>query len=175
MTFYEFVRYYSEQKIITMKQTQVLAAATIIVAMLWACEKENNPTPFISDIHTSDCHTYTDKLAAKYMTTDSIVFSFADDGNSLQVTHYNLMLDCGEPDITTTVETEGNVVTVVEHVGEQGLTNCICLYDNSFTINYLPQGKFTLRIKVESIYAGTPHQTTVFEETITQETITHQI
>ena len=83
-------------------------------------------------------------------------------------------LDCGEQNITTTVEIEGNVVTVVEHVGEQGLTDCICLYDNSFTINNLPQGEFTLRIKVESLYAGTPHQTTVFEETITQETITHQ-
>lgn len=152
-----------------MKPTVKLAAATIIVAALWACEKENNSSPFISDVKTSDCHTSTDKLAAKDMTTDSIVFSFADDGNSLQVTHYNLMLDCGEPDITTTVETEGNVVTVVEHVGEQGLTNCICLYDNSFTINDLPQGEFTLRIKVESIYAGTPYQTTVFEETITHQ------
>lgn len=162
-----------------MKQTRLLAAATIIVAMLWACEKENNTSrtisePFISDIHTSDCHTNTDKLAAKDMTTDSIVYSWASDGNSLQVTHYNMMLDCGEQNITTTVETEGNVVTVVEHVGEQGLTNCICLYDNSFTINDLPQGEFTLRIKVESIYAGTPHQTTVFEETITHQTITHQ-
>ena len=176
MTFYIFLRYYSEQKNIIMKLTRLLAAATIIVAMLWACEKENSSSPFISDVHTSDCHTNTDKLAAKDMTTDSIVYSWASDGNSLQVTHYNMMLDCGEQNITTTVETEGNVVTVVEHVGEQGLTNCICLYDNSFTINDLPQGEFTLRIKVESIYAGTPHQTTVFEETIThQMTITHQI
>lgn len=162
-----------------MKLTSLLAAATIIVAMLWACEKENNSsltisTPFISDVHTSDCHTNTDKLAAKDMTTDSIIFSWADDGNSLQVTHYNMMLDCGEQNITTTVEIEGNVVTVVEHVGEQGLTNCICLYDNSFTINDLPQGGFTLRIKIESLFAGTPHQTTVFEETINHQTIIHQ-
>lgn len=149
-----------------MKITRLLAAAAIIVAMLWACEKENNSSPFISNVRTSDCHTNTDLFAAKDMTTDSIVYSWAGDNNSLQVTHYNMMLDCGEQNITTTVETEGNVVTVVEHVGEQGLTDCICLYDNSFTINDLPQGEFTLRINVESIYAGTPYQTTVFEETI---------
>ena len=169
MTFCVFLRYYCEKRLTTMKKTRLLATATIIVAMLWACEKDNTTSPSISNIRTSDCHTNTDKLAAKDMTTDSIVYSWVSDGNSLQVTHYNMMLDCGEQNITTTVETEGNVVTVVEHVGEQGLTNCICLYDNSFTINDLPQGEFTLRIKVESIYAGTPHQTTVFEETITHQ------
>ncbi len=152
-----------------MKQTRILAAATIIIALLWACEKNNTANTSISNASVSDCHTSTDKLAAKDMNTDSIVVSWPGGDNPMQVSHYNMVLDCGEPHITTTVETNGNIVTVVEHVGEQGLTNCICLYDNSFTINYLPQGEFTLRIKVESIYAGTPHQTTVFEETITHQ------
>ena len=169
MTFFVFLRYYCEKKLTAMKKTRLLATATIIVAMLWACEKDSTTSPSISNIRTSDCHTNTDLLAAKDMTTDSIAYSWVSDGNSLQVTHYNMMLDCGEQNITTTVKAEGNVVTVVEHVGEQGLTNCICLYDNSFTINNLPQGEFTLRINVESIYAGTPHQTTVFEETITHQ------
>lgn len=149
-----------------MKKTRLLAAATIIVAMLWACEKDNTALPTISNIHTSDCHTNTDLLAAKDMTTDSIAYSWADDGNSLQVTHYNMMLDCGEQNIATSVERDGNVITVVEHVGEQGLTDCICLYDNSFTLSSLPQGTFTLRIKVESLFCGTSQQTTVFEGTI---------
>ena len=100
------------------------------------------------------------------MSTDSIVLSWVGEGNTLQVTHYNMMLDCGEPNITTTVETADNVVTVIEHVGEQGLTNCICLYDNSFLINNLPQEHFTLLIKVESIFFGDTSQTTVFQETL---------
>lgn len=149
-----------------MKQTLILATATIIIAMLNACEKDRQETLFISDINTSGCHTNTDYLAAKDMSTDSIVLSWVGEGNTLQVTHYNMMLDCGEPNITTTVETADNVVTVIEHVGEQGLTNCICLYDNSFLINNLPQEHFTLLIKVESIFFGDTSQTTVFQETL---------
>ena len=75
------------------------------------------------------------------------------------------MLDCGEPQITTTVETDGNIVTVVEHVGEQGLTNCICLYDNSFQINNLPARPFTLILKIESLICGNPESATVYERT----------
>lgn len=149
-----------------MKQTLILATATIIIAMLSACEKDRQETLFISDIITSGCHTNTDYLAANDMSTDSIVLSWVGEGNTLQVTHYNMMLDCGEPNITTTVETADNVVTVIEHVGEQGLTNCICLYDNSFLINNLPQEHFTLLIKVESIFFGDTSQTTVFQETL---------
>ena len=99
------------------------------------------------------------------MSTDSIVVLWPGIGNPMLVTHYNMGLDCGEPNITTSVETNGNTVTVVEHVGEQGLTDCICLYDNSFQINNLPPQPFTLIIKVESIFCGTPELTTVYEHT----------
>ena len=148
-----------------MKQTRLLVAATIIFALLWACEKSNTEPPFISNVSVSGCHTSTDKLAAKDMSTDSIVVLWPGIGNPMQVTHHNMGLDCGEPHITTTVETNGNTVTVVEHVGEQGLTDCICLYDNSFQINNLPPQPFTLIIKVESIFCGTPELTTVYEHT----------
>lgn len=148
-----------------MKKTVIMAAATIIIALLWACEKNESETPFVSDINTSGCHTSTDKLAVKDMSTDSIVVFWPGTGNPMQVTHYNMVLDCGEPHITTTVETNGNTVTVVEHVGEQGLTDCICLYDNSFQINNLPPQPFTLIIKVESIFCGTPELTTIYEHT----------
>lgn len=148
-----------------MKQTRILAAATIIIALLWACEMDYQANPFISNINTSDCHTSTDKLAAKEMNTDSIVVSWPGGDNPMQVTHYNMVLDCGEPHINTTVETNGNIVTVVEHVGEQGLTNCICLYDNSFQINNLPARPFTLVLKVESLICGSPELSTVYEKT----------
>ena len=148
-----------------MKQTRILAAATLIIALLWACEKNNTVNTSISNASVSDCHTSTDKLAAKDMNTDSIVVSWPGGDNPMQVTHYNMMLDCGEPHITTTVETNGNIVTVVEHVGEQGLTNCICLYDNSFEINNLPARPFTLILKIESLICGNPESATVYERT----------
>ena len=148
-----------------MKHSRILAAATIIIAMLWACEKDNPEIPYISNVNVSGCHTNTDKLAAKDMSTDSIVVSWSGDNEPMQVAHYNMTLDCGEPNITTTVEMAGNIVSVVEHVGEQGLTNCICLYDNSFQINNLPSRPFTLVIKVESLICGTPTAATVYQQT----------
>ena len=126
-----------------MRKTVIMAAATIILALLWACEKNESETPFVSDINTSGCHTSTDKLAVKDMSTDSIVVFWPGTGNSMQVTHYNMVLDCGEPHITTTVETNGN----------------------TFHINNLPPHPFTLIIKVESIFCGTPEQTTIYENT----------
>ena len=153
------------EKLIAMKQTRIMAAAAIIIALLWACEKENTETPSISNTNVSDCHTNTDKLAAKDMNTDSIVVSWPGDNHPMQIVHYNMILDCGEPHITTTVERNRNVVTVVEHVGEQGLTNCICLYDNSFQINNLPSRPFTLVIQVESLICGNPVSATIYEKT----------
>lgn len=146
-----------------MKNTLLLASA-IIVIMFGACRKDNSSTPTISNVKVSDCHTNTDKLAAKSMNTDSIVVSCAGDNTPMQVAHYNMMLDCGKPEINTTIEVNGNIVTVVEHVGEQGITNCIYLYDNSFQINSLPSRPFTLVIKIESLICGTPEYATLYEQ-----------
>lgn len=142
-----------------MKSIRLLASVAIITVM-WACTKEKQ-TPEIVNAVVSDCHTYTDVLAAKEITSDSVVVSWV--GNDkLQVTHYNMVLDCGGANIVTTVEISGDVVTVVEHVGEQGITDCFCLYDNSFLIDNLPRQCFTLVIKVESLINGHPEQSTVY-------------
>lgn len=85
-----------------MKNTLLLASA-IIVIMFGACRKDNSSTPTISNVKVSDCHTNTDKLAAKSMNTDSIVVSWAGDNTPMQVAHYNMMLDCGKPEINTTI------------------------------------------------------------------------
>ena len=82
---------------------------------------------------------------------------------------YNINLDCGSGEhIGTTVEMEGNVVTVTEHVGEQGLTDCFCFYDNTVTITNLPPSPFTLVIQVESLFMGItgniPETTIVYQQ-----------
>ena len=147
-----------------MKQTRILAVATIIIAALWACEKDTTKTPFISNTNVSDCHTNTDKLAAKDMNTDSIVVSWTGGNSPMYITHHNMILDCGSGNnITTTIERTGDVVTVTEHVGEQGLTNCICLYDNSFCIGDLPDSPFLLRINIEEILYGNISTVTVYQ------------
>ena len=122
--------------------------------------------PVLTSVTTSGCHTYTDALAAKDINTDSVVVAFSPDEGQMSVTHYNMPLDCGSGErITTTITTTGDTVTVVEHVGEQGRTNCVCLYDNSFQIQYLPHTPFTLSIKIESMWLGNTELTTVYEQT----------
>ena len=107
--------------------------------------------PQLTDVVTSDCHTFTDIIAAKDMNTDSVVVSYIPYNYTMMVTHYNMSLDCGSGEhIVTTIERVGDTITVTEDVGEQGRTNCVCLYDNSFQIAYLPSRPFTLIVKVVS-------------------------
>ena len=150
-----------------------LAASLLIIAMLQGCHKEACPggdplpeEPVLWGVATSDCHTYTDKLAAKEMNTDSVVVTFSNEGSVASVTHYNMMLDCGTGNrIVTTIEHVGDTVTVTENVGEQGLANCVCLYDHSFEIHYLWTRPFTLVIKRVADYFGNIGETVVYQQT----------
>jgi len=153
----------------SLKKTHVkrncLIAAVILSASLWSCEETGTDIPVVTPLGTSECHTATDMLSVKEFATDSLAISWPDEEGPMTVTHYNMILDCGEPHITTRVERAGQVVTVVEEVGEQGLTNCICLYDNSFQIDLLPERPFTLVVQVESLYCGNAETHTVYEHT----------
>jgi hypothetical protein len=71
-------------------------------------------------------------------------------------------LDCGSDNrIVTTVEMAGDVVTVTEHVGEQGMTDCFCFYDNTFQIDNLPRTPFTLVVQVESVFMDNLPETAI--------------
>ena len=136
-----------------------LQTLSIILAttLLNGCEdygdrdRDYPDNPRLTDVVTSDCHTFTDIIAAKDMNTDSVVVSYIPYNYTMTVTHYNMPLDCGSGEhIVTTIERVGNTITVTEDVGEQGRTNCVCLYDNSFQIAYLPPRPFTLVVKVKA-------------------------
>ena len=116
----------------------------------------------LANINTSDCITHTDMLAAKDMALDSISVTFTD--GSLSVTHHNMLLDCGEGDnIVTSMQLLGDTITVIENVGEQGMTDCLCLYNNSFQIVDPPSGFFTLVIKEVYSYLGNANQRIVYQ------------
>lgn len=143
---------------LNMKKVFLQTLAIILATtLLNGCEdygdrdRDYPDNPRLTDVVTSDCHTYTDNLAAKDMNTDSVVVSYIPHNNTMSVTHYNMPLDCGSGEhIVTTIERVGNTITVTEDVGEQGRTNCVCLYDNSFQIEYLPPRPFTLVVKVKA-------------------------
>ena len=142
--------------------------ALLLLALMFrvaGCSMEKEWT-HLTNITTSDCLMYTDMLAAKDMATDSIGVLLGD--GSLTVTHYNMMLDCETGDnITTTMQMIGDTITVTENVGEQGLTDCVCLYNNSFQIVDVPWSRFTLVIKEECSYMGNIEQRIVYQHTFT--------
>ena len=149
-----------------------LAIALIGCALLNGCtdygeeDRDYPDRPQLTDMVTSDCHTYTDALAAKDINTDSVVVSYIPYNHTMSVTHYNMPLDCGSGErIVTTIERVGDTIIVLENVGEQGRTNCVCLYDNSFQIQYLPLRPFTLVIKIVADYFGTTEQTIIYQQT----------
>lgn len=151
-----------------MKKILLTFAAVTATCMVLMCGctkcKDWPETPVVHDIVTSDCHHFTDPIAAKDMYTDSIVVEWDREGGTMSVSHYNMMLDCGmRQPIPTTILREGDTIRVTEHVGEQGLTNCVCLYDNSFDIEYLPETPFTLVIEVETLWFDRTETVTVYE------------
>ncbi len=134
---------------------------SLMAAAFWGCEKQNAIRPEISNVSVSDCHFPDPEKFSKSSDVDSIVVSWPSEGGPMTVTHYNMNLDCGSDEhIVTTVEMNGDVVIVTEHVGEQGLTDCFCFYDNTFQIDNLPQRPFTLIVQEESVFMGITGDTT---------------
>lgn len=148
-----------------MKKTILLLATVvgIVATAFWSCDKQSAVSPVIGETFVSDCHHPDPVMYTKDSDADSVAVSWLIGvSNSMRVTHYNMNLDCGsDKHIETTVEMTGNVVTVTEHVGEQGLTDCFCFFDNTVTITHLPQPPFTLVVQVEDIFMGNIPETTI--------------
>ena len=152
-----------------MKHIELLLLSALLLTVV-GCSKKEMEGPYadthLANITTSDCLMKTDALAAKDMNTDSIAVTIA--GNTLSVTHYNMMLDCGSGEnIVTTMEMVGDTIMVTENVGEQGRVDCLCLYNNSFQIVNPPAGRFTLVIKEMGSYLGQAQQRIVYQHTFT--------
>ena len=148
-----------------MRHFNALLLSALLLTVV-GCSKQDNERPFadthLANITTSDCIMHTDMLAAKDMALDSISVTFTD--GSLSVTHHNMLLDCGMGEnIATTMEVMGDTVMVTENVGEQGMTDCLCLYNNSFQIVDPPSGLFTLVIKEVYSYLGNANQRIVYQ------------
>ena len=148
-----------------MKNIELLLLSALLLTAVGCSKKEmggNYADTRLANITTSDCLMKTDTLAAKDMNTDSIAVTIT--GNTLSVTHYNMMLDCGSgKNIVTSMEVVGDTIMVTENVGDQGQVDCLCLYNNSFQIVNPPAGRFILVIKEVCSYLGQAQQRIVYQ------------
>ena len=114
-----------------------------------------------ANIITHSASTDAEYLATKEWQTDSVVVTF--DGSTIHIEHHNMVLDCNKnPMFNNYLTTEGDTLVVHEDVGEQGNTNCFCLYDNWMDVEGSPRYRY-LRIVLEYSYSGNNESATVFE------------
>ena len=135
------------------------------VLLPWSCSKGDGfwAGPWLSNEGHSGCKTSTDAeyLATKEWQTDSVVVTF--DGSTIHIEHHNMVLDCNKhPMFNNYLTTEGDTLVVHEDVGEQGNTDCFCLYDNWMDVEGSPRHRY-LRIVKEYSYLGNNDSVTVFE------------
>lgn len=115
--------------------------------LLSSCDKWGNAMK-VSHISYTDCKKHTDKETKAHPLwgdPDSVIISYAD--GSIHVTHYNLLVNCGfmEGGVVVDINVDGSTITISEHENPHSpLANCDCTTDNSFQIDNVPQGTYTL-------------------------------
>ncbi len=119
-----------------------------IVLLLASCEKNKVGDIAVSDIHFSDCKNHTDRMAKAdpmWGAPDSVSVRFSN--GTAYITHYNLLVNCGfaAAGVMVDINVEGSTITINEHENPNGpQANCLCAIDNSFQINNLSEGSYTL-------------------------------
>lgn len=133
------------------------------ILLPWSCSMDMPGDVWLSNEGHSGCKMSTDAeyLATKEWQTDSVVVTF--DGSTIHIEHHNMVLDCNKhPMFNNYLTTEGDTLVVHEDVGEQGNTDCFCLYDNWMDVEGSPRHRY-LRIVKEYSYLGNNDSVTVFE------------
>lgn len=124
-----------------------LAVAAIVLAA--ACgEKETESNVSVSNISYTSCKSHTDKATKAdpmWGDPDSVSVTYAN--GTVFITHYNLLVNCGFElnGILVDININGSTITIDEHDNPDGpQANCMCSTDNSFRLENIPHGTYTL-------------------------------
>ena len=99
-------------------------------------DKEESKNLTVSNISYTDCLSENkDALSKALGDPDSIAYSYQN--NTLYITHYNLVVGCGE-EVHVDVQSIGDTIRIAEWT--DGYVNCVCSVDNSFQINDVKDG-----------------------------------
>ena len=99
-------------------------------------DKEESKNLTVSNISYTDCLSENkDALSKALGDPDSIAYSYQN--NTLYITHYNLVVGCGE-EVHVDVQSIGDTIRIAEWT--DGYVDCVCSVDNSFQINDVKDG-----------------------------------
>lgn len=139
--------------------------ALAALLLLWACSMDEYcDGPWLTNEGHSDCLLSTDAeyLATKEIQTDSIVVVM--DYRTIHIEHHNMYLDCGKnPTFHNYLSYAGDTLVVHEDVGEQGQTDCVCLYDNWMDVEGVDLKYKAIKIVKDYSFCGNPESLTVYE------------
>lgn len=130
------------------KKTVLLLLAISLCATVFSisCKKDSvtqtSDGLSVSSISFTPCHGSYDK---GYYNPDSVAVRC--DGKTLFVTHFNLGVNCGWRDIDVRCRLSNDSVYIEELEVTPLQANCFCETDNSFQINGLAPGTYTLVFK----------------------------
>ena len=146
-----------------MKKLFLLGAMLCLIGIFASCKDNGDASKAtVSHISFTECKNHIEKGTNDNWWTgdpDSVSISYAN--NTIFITHYNLAVNCGFTDkgILVDINVDGSTITIREYEDPTGLqADCICATDNSFQINNVPPGTYTLVFT--NWYHG-PYSTTV--------------
>lgn len=131
-----------------------LTGAAMLLATACGEKENNNPNNgdasmgAVSNISYTDCKSHTDRATKAHPMwgdPDSVSVSYAN--GTVYITHYNLLVNCGftMSGILVDVDVDGSTITIHESENPTGpQAYCMCATDNSFQLNNVPQGTYTL-------------------------------
>ena len=113
--------------------------------VLVACEKEKHTQIELKDLQITDIKVSECKSHAQKENSEEFILEYID--GCLHILHKNVLASCGATyaDISFTVE---NNTIVITEKPEDTYANCVCNIDISYTIGFMPNGEYTLIIKL---------------------------
>lgn len=133
-----------------MKQNKILLSLLMVamVLSLAACKKTDKtlkPNFTVSNIEFTDCRHHHASRGAKGMyNPDSISINYHN--GTVYITHYNLAVNCGFKRVYVDIDVYSDTIRILES-GYPVNADCICDIDNSFEINNVPSGLYTVIIE----------------------------
>lgn len=136
----------------------VLSAALAMGIAAFAmvgCEKSGLENARVSHVSFTECKSHANSMEEKGMSTPDTV-SIRYEAGTVYVDHYHLGVNCAFDTVNVALTMNDDTIRILEY-GTPDEANCICETNNSFQIDNVPHGTYT--IIVENFYPA-PYQHT---------------
>ncbi len=120
--------------------------AIVAFVSVYSCSENSSSepdTPIVGDpaleiVDASDCKDFVGVMEE----IDDCVYLSTDDENNLIVFRENACFNCCIEDVVSTIEVRGDSIIIDEKAYEPNPCDCLCLYDVTYKISNLSEGRY---------------------------------